>query len=235
MKKIFLILFLLSVAPASANEPVVAISMIKDSADAVVSKKVVERAYQQLGISVAFEAYSATEALAASNGGEVSAELARVDGLGLEFENLVKVPVPINIIQGAAFSSNYRFPVSGWHSLRPYRIGIVKGVVFSDQQTVNMDRMVFDGYPQLIQAIESDTVDVGVMPRVQALHTMRLMGIETIAEMDGILETLLLYHYVHVSRRDLVDQLTSVLKEMLLSGETRRIRDETLKAMLEKE
>jgi len=234
MRKIFFILLLLIIGPLGANEPGVVVSMVEGSADGMVSKMVVKRAYDQLGISVEFRTYTAAAALAASSGGEVSAELARIDGIGLEFENLLQVPIPINLIQGMAFSKKYLFPVTGWHSLRPYRIGIVKGIVFSEQPTAGMDRVVFDNYPDLVRAIDNGQVDVGVMPRVQGLQTIVSLGIESISEMEGILETLFLYHYVHVSRRDLVEQLQPVLKTMLLSGETRWIRDELLKTMLEK-
>ena len=164
---------------------------------------------------------------------DLRAELARIDGIGLEFKNLVQVPIPINLIQGVAFSKKYRFPVNGWHSVRPYKIGVIKGIVFSDQQTVGMDRVIFDDYPDLILALDNGDIDVGIMPRLQGLYTLLSMSVETISEMEGILETLFLYHYVHVSRRDLVEQLTPVLKEMLLSGETRLIREEMLKTMLE--
>ena len=46
--------------------------------------------------------------------------------------------------------------------------------------------------------------------------------------MGGSLETQFLYHYVHRSRRPLVDQLQPVLKAMLLGGETRRIYEQAL-------
>jgi polar amino acid transport system substrate-binding protein len=233
LKKIILILSLLLVGHVCADEPAVTVAMVEGSADGMVSRIVVEEAYRRLGIPVEFKPYSAAAALAASNGGEVNAELARIDGIGLEFGNLVKIPIPINLIQGAAFSRKYRFPVTGWHSLRPYKIGISKGIIFSEQHTTGMDRVVFDKFSDLILAIDSGAIDVGIMPRVQGLYSMLSMGVDDIPEMEGVLETLFLYHYVHVDHRELADQLTPVLKKMLLTGKIRKIRDETLKTMLE--
>jgi len=232
-KKAFLILALLFFGSAMADEPGVVIAMVEDSADATAGQAVLEEAYGRLGITVEFRSYSAAEALAASNGGDVSAELQRIDGIGQVFENLVQVPIPVNIIQGVAFSKKYRFPVTGWHSLRPYKIGIVKGIVFAEQQTFGMDRLVFDGYSELIQAINDDLVDVGVMPRIEGLEAVHSMQNETILEMEGILETLFLYHYVHVSRSELVDRLIPVLKKMLLSGETRKMREQSIMRIME--
>ena len=232
-KKTFMILALLLFGSAMADEGGIVIAMVEDSADATAGQAVLKEAYGRLGISAEFRSYSAAAALAASNGGDVGAELQRIDGIGQVFENLVQVPIPVNIIQGVAFSKKYRFPVTGWHSLRPYKIGIVKGIVFAEQQTRGMERLVFNGYSELIQAITDDLVDVGVMPRIEGLEVVRSMQNETILEMEGILETLFLYHYVHVSRSELVDQLTPVLKKMLLSGETRKMREQSIVRVME--
>ena len=233
IKRVFLLFALLFPGPALASEPVVVIAVVENSADAIASKAVMERAYGQLGIPVEFRFYPAAEALAASNGGETGAELARIDGIGQVFENLLQVPIPINIIQGIAFSKKYRFPVTGWHSLRPYRIGIVKGIIFAEQQTVGMERLIFNDYQELIQAMNDDLIDVGVMPRVEGLKAISSGKNVNIFEMEGILETLFLYHYVHASRSELVDQLIPVLKKMLLAGETRKTHEEVLAAVLE--
>lgn len=109
-----------------------------------------------------------------SSEGKVDAELQRIDGISNKYPDLVPVPIPINIIQGTVFSKKYRFPITGWHSLRPYKIGIVRGILFAEQQTVGMDRLV--------------------------------------------LETLFLYHYVHVSRSDLVEKLEPVFRVLRIKS-----------------
>ena len=81
-----------------ADEGGIVIAMVEDSADATAGQAVLKEAYGRLGISAEFRSYSAAAALAASNGGDVSAELQRIDGIGQVFENLVQVPIPVNII-----------------------------------------------------------------------------------------------------------------------------------------
>jgi hypothetical protein len=97
--------------------------------------------------------------------------------------------------------------------------------VFAEQQTIGMDRQVFNNYSELVQAMKDDIIEVGVMPRVEGLEAIENVNNKDILEMEGILETLFLYHYVHVSRINLVDKLTPVLKKMLLNGEIRKIRE----------
>ena len=223
-----LILGLLASGPVWGDESGVTVAVVQDSADVPAGLAVMTEAYAELGIAVEFHRYSASEALALSNAGKVDAELQRIDGINKHYLNLVKVPIPINIIQGAVFSKKYRFPVSGWHSLRPYRIGIVRGILFAEQQTIGMNRTVFDSYEALLTALNAETIDVGVMPRIGGLAAIQSLQQEGIYEMEGVLETLFLYHYVHADREGLVELLTPVLKSMLLSGRTRAARDGVL-------
>ena len=223
-----LILCLLATGAADADSTTVTVAVVRDSADIPAGMSVVADAYAELGLKAEFQYYSAAEALALSNDGKVDAELQRIDGIDNRFSNLVQVPIPINVIQGAVFSKKYRFPVSGWHSLRPYKIGIVRGILFAEQQTTGMDRVVFDSYEALIEALDNETVDVGVIPRIGGLAALKSLQREGIHEMEGVLETLFLYHYVHVSRKDLADRLAPVFKRMLLSGQTRAARDRVL-------
>jgi ABC-type amino acid transport substrate-binding protein len=227
-----LIFLVLSFAlDSDAQYSPVVIATVDNSADVPAGQAVIREAYSRIGVEVEFIGYSAAEAIATSNSGIASAELQRIGGISQDYENLVQIPIPVNIIQGAAFSIKYRFPISGWHSLRPYRIGIVRGIVFAERPTMGMNVSVANGYEELILMLENDEVDVGVMPRIQGLTAIHSAGNTEIIEMDGILETLFLYHYVHNSRLDLVESLTPVLKQMLLKGDTKRIREQVLATM----
>lgn len=220
-----LLLLPLSIGSAQETEGTesVVISLVADTHDSHGGMAVIKEAYAQLGIEVFFRELGAADALAASSSGEVDAELQRIAGLERAFPDLIQVPIPINFIQGAAFSSKYRFPVKGWNSLKPYRIGIVGGVLFAEQGTVGMDVRVADTYDQLVRWLVDGEVDIAVIPRIGGLATIHEGTRQDIHELEGILETVLLYHYVHTRRADLAERLQPVLKEMLLDGTTKRL------------
>jgi polar amino acid transport system substrate-binding protein len=102
----------------------------------------------------------------------------------------------------------------------------VKGIKFAEQPTRGMNVSVVNNYEELLAMLNADQVDVGVMPRIQGLTTIHDSGYTNITEMDGVLETLFLYHYVHKRHTDLVEKLSVVLKQMLLTGEMRRVRQQ---------
>ena len=215
-----------------AQEPLI-VAYIPDSVDHHAGRAVMEEAYRRLEIPVELRGFPADEALEASNGGKVDAELMRIDGVHLRFTNLVQVPIPINFIQAAAFSKEYHFPILGWHSLRPYKIGIVKGIRFAERGTEGMEVRAAESYVELIEWIHDGKVDVGVMPRISGLVALRRSDHADVKEMKGVLETMLAYHYLHRTRSDLRPRLSKVLKQMLLEGTTKRLRNEAYTRLLE--
>jgi polar amino acid transport system substrate-binding protein len=211
-----------------ARDEVVVIATVEGLADVAAGQAVVREAYHRIGKDVEFRRFPAAAALSNSSAGLVDAELQRIDGISARYPDLVQIPIPINLTQAVAYSRKYRFPVSGWHSLRPYRIGIVEGILFAEVATSGMEVQTYASYADLVDGLWNDEVEVGVMSRIEGRAILSAADRDGIAEMDGILETQFLYHYVHRSRRPLVDQLQPVLKAMLLHGETRRIYEQAL-------
>ena len=70
------------------------------------------------------------------------------------------------------------------------------------------------------------------MPRISGLVALRESERADVKVMKGVLETLLSYHYLHRSRADLLPRLSTVLKEMLLDGTTKRLRKEAYAKLL---
>ncbi len=205
------------------------VASIRGSTDARVGEVVLREAYARLGVEVTFRSFDGAAALEASSTGEVDGELQRIDGIERQFPDLVQVPIPINYLQGTAFSIRYDFPATGWRSLQTYRIGIVRGIIFAAQGTEGMEVTVADTYDELFGLLEQGRIDVAVTPRINGLEAVlkRPVGPSgPIVEMEGVLETLFLYHYLHRRHADLVPELSRVLKEMLLDGTIRRIRDD---------
>ena len=235
MRRITVLLLVLALGgsvPAEEAQSPLVVAYIADSVDHLAGRAVMEEAYRRLEVPVEFRGFRADEALEASNGGKVGAELMRIDGIHLRFTGLEQVPIPINYQQIAAFSKTYRFPILGWHSLRPYKIGIVEGVLVAERGTRGMEVRAAASYTELIEWIHDGEVDVGVMPRISGLVALHDSERADVQEMKGVLETMLSYHYLHRSRADLRPRLSKVLKEMLLDGTTKKLRSEAYAKLL---
>lgn len=199
-------------------------SNIDNFPDTYAGALVLEEAYRRLGITISFKDLPGAEALRQSNSGEVDGEVGRIDGASKQFTNLVQISIPISYMPGAVFSKDPDLHLVGWHSLRPYRVGRVKGILFSEQGTRGMDVVVAEDYVELIDLLERDEVDVVVAPYLNGHVAIREHPNGGELELNGVLETYLLYHYLHSKHRDLVPAIEKVLKSMVKDGTTTEIR-----------
>jgi len=235
MKSSLLIIFLICFTSTVSAEKVIHISAVDGSSDSVAALSVVREAYNRLGYEIDIHWYKGVEALNKSNSGDTDAELQRIDGLSKKFPNLIQISIPINFLQGSVFTVGQSIEILSWHSLEPYKIGIVDGIIFAKQGTAGMDVKVAKSYPELFSFLKTGQVDVAVMPRINGLHKIKKNKEYDIKEVDGVLETLFLYHYVHKKHRHLVPLLEKTFKEMLLDGTTRSLRNSAYNKILAKE
>lgn len=229
---IWVVIQLVSVSALNASEPLV-FAAVDDSADTIVASRVLKQAYATLGCEVSIRFYSAEDALRASNAGLADGELQRVDGLSSKYDKLIQIDIPINYIQGAVFSLEEEVKISNWHELRPFRIGIVKGIVFSERGTRNMNRTMVETYPELIELLLDDKVDFIIAPMINGLTEIQKGRASGRVKLNGVVESMLLYHYLHKSHEDLVPEIERVLKTMLLSGEITEARKKVLDALVQ--
>lgn len=228
---VFLIVALFVCPSLYAAETLVLVS-VEGSSDTYGGEAVVREAYKPLGINITVQRLQGKTALEYADSGKVDGEVQRIDGINRTFTNLVQVPIPVNYLQGAAFSKRYSFPIKGWFSLKPYRVGIVRGILFAEQGTQGMDVKVAETYEELVTMLDRGEVDVAVMPRINGLVAIKNHRTKDIKELEGVLETLFLYHYLHKKNEHLVKKLEKELKRMLQDGTTKRIRNKVYERML---
>ena len=203
------------------------LATIDGSADVEAGVAVVKEAYQHLGIDVKVRWMKDKNALAQSDSGKVDGEVQRIDGINRTYANLIQVPIPVNFLHGAAFSKKHSFPITGWYSLKPYRVGIVEGIVFSKETAQGIQIKTAESYEELVAMLDRDKIDVAVMPRTIGMITIKKQKIKGVKALGGVLETFFLYHYLHRKNEHLVPMVEKELKRMLLDGTTKRIQSDT--------
>lgn len=212
-----LIIFLLLSMPLMADQQL-ELATVANSPDTTVSASILKKAYRRLGIDITVLELPASEALQRANSGQADGEVQRIDGISHNFPNLIQVPIPINYIQGAVFSKKKKRKLRGWHSLRTFRIGLVKGVIFAEKGTRGMQVQVAGSYDQLIDLLLNDQVDLIVLPYINGAAAIRQHPRGEQLHLNGIIETYLLYHYLHKKHEKLLPAITARLKKMLLNG-----------------
>ena len=233
MKRSLLAFFALAVglSPLCAQDRVV-LTAVAGSADAIAGEAVLREAYSQIDIDVDIRWLEADEGLAASAAGAFDGSLQRIGGITERYPHLIEVPIPINYLQAVALSTDPSITIDGWASLRPYRVGLVRGILFIEEGLSVGERVYAEDYSDLLAQLRAGVTDVAIAPRVnswEARHGPEGLGV---VELPGVLQTVALYHYLHDSNEALVPLIQYVLRNMIQDATIWRIREEAYRNLL---
>lgn len=175
--------------------------------------------YRKLGYDVQFVPRPLKRAVAEANEGLYDAEVARVAGLEETYPNLIRVPVAIYAVEGVVFTKTKRFPVAGWESLGPYKVGVLRGVQFAEKGTEHLDRRCANSLRALFGMLDMGRVDVVVEARLNGSIALRQFKFQdSIKILEPPLMRLELFHYVHEKNAWLVPKMTELLSRMKQDG-----------------
>lgn len=215
-----------------AAERSVVLATPLNTIDTVISEVVLREAYGRIGLNVEIQKYPGERALRLADRGAVDGEVQRIDGLDRKYANLVQIYPPTNFIEGGVFTTGTVFDVDGWESLRPYRIGITRGIKFAEENTRGMDVYSAGNYEELFQMLVRGRVDVIVSPSMNGRYQMNLMGLSGIRLLEPAVARFELFHYLHKDRADLASRITPVLEVMERDGTLSAIRKHVVAVLM---
>lgn len=218
-------------SPAEAQSRLVLVTP-PNTVDTVISEVITRTAYRRIGIEVTIRKFPGERALRMANSGKADGEVQRINGISATYHNLIQVHPAINFIEGAVFTGSKSFAVKGWESLRPYRIGYIRGIKFAERNTTNMDSSPVSDYTRLFQMIRKNRFDIAVSPRLNGLYQMKQLGIHDIRELKPAIMRFDLFHYLHHKHAALVPKISAVFSAMEKSGELARLRKHIIEVLM---
>jgi len=201
-------------------------SAIENSDNTLISGEVITEAYRRIGIEMEIKEYPGTRALHFSNQGKTDGELFRISGINVNHPNLLMVSVPINRLEGVVYAKKTEFQINGWDSLRPYKIGIRRGIKFTQSGSEGMNVQTVPSDESLFEILDQGRVDVIVLARLNGLRAMQKMKLTDTRALEPPVESYPLYHYLHKKNGYLIPKLTAALQEMEKEGLMQKIREE---------
>lgn len=230
-KTLLLCLITLSHDVSFADDNSLQFSGIKGSENSLISMKVLTKAYNRLGIKIKYLPLPGERSLRTSNSGKVDGEVFRIANVSKRYTNLIQIPTSINTLPAIAFSKNKNISIDGWHSLRPYKIGIQVGIKFAERGTKKLNPVVVDSNEQLFRMLNSGRIDIAIASQVNGLKTLKLLKYKNIHALTPVIAEYPLYHYLHKKHASLVPRLNDVLIKMRSSNESQEIRAEYLEQL----
>ena len=234
VKKLLILLILISIMGPTltlADKPSLVFTTIEGSVNAEPSKLVLIEAYQHIGMKIKVKYQPAARALITSNTGLADGEVQRIYGINKKYTNLVMVPISIGKFGGYVFTKNIEFRINGWNSLKPYKIGVVRGVMFTDKGTEGMNRSLITNKTQLFLLLDRGRIDIAVTAYLTGLHGIKESKVKGIKILRPPVQEYALYHYLHKKHADLIPKLTPILEKMEKEGKINEIWDQYAKTL----
>lgn len=224
---------LISLAGLCDAQSVLRISRIENVPDQQVGAEILTVIYSKLGIQLQFVDGPAKRSLVESSEGRLDGEIQRVLDVQNEYPTLLPVPVSINYIEPTAFTKRVSFAVTGWDSLRPYKIGIVRGVGSSERGTAGMPQVEpTTNMEQMMLMLNADRTDVAVNDLFSGMLILRRLGLQEIHPLSPALQHVDLNHFLNERHRAIVPRVEAVIRQMKSSGELASVRKRIVDRLL---
>jgi hypothetical protein len=193
---------------------------------AEICSQVLVEAYQRLGITVNILQFPAKRSLSVSNSGVVDGEVVRIKGAEKNYPNLVRVKSQICSTESRVYVKNKKFKLEGWHSLQPYKIGIIRGHLYAVNGTQGMDVVTVKSNELLFKMLARDRIDVAIAQTADALYAISTLKSQGIEGLEPIVLSMQLYHYLNKKNIDLVPKIERVIDDMANEGRLAEIQDD---------
>lgn len=200
-----------------------------------IGDRVVREAFKRIGVTMRIVRLPSERALFNANEGIDDGNYARIKEIGIFCPNLIQVPESLFKFEFVVFSKRLHFKPTGWESLKPYNVGIVRGWKILEANIagtksltkVKDERVLFD-------LLNSDKVDVIVYDRMQGSVLLKELKYPDIHILKPPLVVRDMYLHLHKKHKDLVSLLTDAIRGMKKDGTYNKIVNQALDAYLTK-
>ena len=179
------------------------------------------------GVEIEIVALPAKRAFRLLKKGLIDGDWSRVDGYGTEIPRLIKIPEPIASHPYLAYTANEEIVISGWESLKPYRVAYLRGwkVVELNLQPFHNNLFPVSNNESGFRFIAAGRADVFInIPFIAKSHlkkdSLRGLGIKGL---HPPLDYLHVFAYVLPKHADLTKRMNASLKAMKEDGTYDRI------------
>ncbi|ARJ66811.1 hypothetical protein WV31_14590 [Magnetospirillum sp. ME-1] len=179
--------------------------------------EVVREAYRRIGLEAAADLRPNERAIISADSGDTDGDTMRMAGLESRYPNLVRVAEPVMTFDTIAFTAGLSFPVTGWESLRPYSICVVRGFKLGEAATEGMTRELVATNGAALRMLKAGHCQVAALGEAVWL-TVEELKLGPVRALNTPVAVTPLYHYVNARHAHLAPKLAEALKTMRRDG-----------------
>lgn len=175
-----------------------------------------QKAYHEIGYEVELKKYPIKRTYAQVDFNQADGVLISTESILKKYNNLQVVPVELARADLVVYSITKDFAVNGPSSLKPYKIGLLRGYLQSHTLTEGMARQTVDSYKALFSLLKIGRVDVVVALRKE---TERFLAVNPkLGEVKALsppLFSVSMYHFLNKRHQDLIPKIVPIMQRLI--------------------
>jgi len=203
--------------PLLANSPV-QLTRIEKNPDQYIASRILTDIYQRAGIPMAIKAVPSLRATQMLSEGKSDGEVARIASyvqLNPKFQLVTPAYYAIN---SAAFSIK-PVRIKSISDLKPYKIGIIKGIQRSEELVKNLNHVErVSDFKALFLMLKSGRFDVIIDSELSSRYMAKKYGVTDI-HLIGILARHDVHHILSPANKELATKISAEIETLKKSGE----------------
>lgn len=189
------------------------------------AQQVAGEAYRRLGHSLSILPMPLERGLVEANIGAIDGDLMRTSPGLTDYPGLIAVPTPLAEDDFVAYGRGQLIRLTDADSLRPYRLGTVRGIKELDALAQQGHQILYatDG-DQAFRQLDAGRVDLVLLTRGSACRPAQL-GLQGIRMQPGSLGRVSFYHHLHKQHDELARQVDATLRQMRRDGSLQSLQE----------
>lgn len=180
--------------------------------------------FRRLGKKVILHWLPPERSLINANEGLADGDAVRIEGLGKIYPNLIQVPEPVYVGDFVSFAKGVEFVPTGWESLSPYHVAIIRGHKITESNVKGTKSLVqVKELDQLFTLLDKRRVDVVVVERLFGQMIVKQRELRDVKLLEPPLARVDFYLYMHKKHAPMIPQIAGAIREMKRDGTQQRI------------
>ncbi|RED45839.1 substrate-binding periplasmic protein [Aestuariispira insulae] len=228
---VYLALLFLSIMPArgfcgeTESCPLITLSGVENNDFGTLLGTLITEIYREMGYDTEIIYMPGKRGLSMASAGRIAGVSGRVYAIGEQFPTLVRVPTPFTVLIGRAFTDRSDIHITDKTDLHRYRVGSLRGIIFSDDLLNPKNQTLGDSVDQLFRMLIADRIDLALITEVTGTLVAQrdFAGMRIHAE-GPVMASIPVYHYLHESRKDLVPKVDAAIQSLKARSRLEQIR-----------
>ncbi len=191
------------------------ISVPEDAKSFLMLAEPVEAAYAKLGHHINLNFFPAKRSLLeAQKNPNIDGDLGRIAEAGGAYPGLLRVPVAIYTARAVGLTKQPTLSIQTIEDFQYHKLSAIRGIIFTDMHLKHFDTTYINDLEQGLMLLDTDRVDVFVIPSMYDLHNQALISQHELHTISLPFPEVKVYHHIHERHRALLPALTQAMHEV---------------------